>query len=48
LLLKLLNQKQEEVNKYLETVEGENLRQSAYKLLKNKNKTKKEKNRLIK
>lgn len=47
LLLNLLNQSTSEINKYLET-EGKNLRKSAYKLLKNKNKTRQEKIDLLK
>lgn len=38
LLLKLLNQKTEEINEYLKSDESKKLRQSAYNLLKNKNK----------
>lgn len=48
LLLKLLNQNKSEINKYLKSDEGKNLRKSAYKLLKNKNKTQQEKIDLLK
>lgn len=48
LLLKLLNQKNEEINEYLKSEDSKNLRRSAYKLLKNKNKSKQDKIQLLK